>query len=253
MSVKKLLSLFIALFIVFGVLLTPISFIAKYIDTPKNVAYQSLSGTLWSGRANVIQVDKWHFSSLTWDMNIASLFTGKLSFDLKFGQARESNQLSGKGNISLGFNTLSLSELTFRAPANAIRSELPIPTSELKGRVILDIDDFHMTSAIDPNTPMQMCDILQGELLWTKAEVVFGQAMELGTIASQLSCNEGDIVALFDGLNRLGLEGSARIESPDSFTFQGFVKPDPSLPRDIHNGIKMFSQLDAQGRYPIKL
>ena len=253
MSFKKLFSLFIIMLIVFSVLLTPVSFVAKYVDTPKNVAYQSLSGTLWSGRANVIQVDKWQFNSLTWDMNIAALFTGKLLFDIKFGQARDANQLSGKGTIGLGFNTLSLSELTFRAPASAIRSELPIPTSELNGRVILDIDEFHMTSVTDPNEQMQMCDVLQGELLWTKAEVVFGQAMELGTIASKLSCNDGDVVATFDGSNKLGLEGNARIESPDSFGFQGFVKPDPSLPRDIHNGIKMFSQLDGQGRYPIKL
>ena len=253
MSFKKLLVLFVGTFIVFLVLYTPINIVAKYIAIPNYVALQNLKGTLWSGNAQAIQVDKWQFTNLTWEVKVADLFTGKLSYEIKFGQARNAQQLSGKANISLGFSTLSLSDVVLRAPASSIRSELPIPTSELNGRVILELDNYQVSSVNDPSQTQMMCDELKGELLWTKAEVIFGQPMSLGTITAQLSCNTGAIVAQFDGNNELGLEGDATIVSPESFSFQGYVKPSESLPQDIHKGISMFSQIDMQGRYPIKL
>lgn len=253
MSARKLWLLFFVAFVICLVTLVPVSMITKVVTPPPGIAYKNLTGTLWNGKASQVQVDDVVLSKVQWSLKFWPLIIGKANVDVKFGNARDTNEVSGKGRVSLGLSSISAQDLVVRLPAEYVKPLLPIPLGKVGGRVILEIDEYSNSTEFVQNPSAPLCQLLQGDLMWTKSEVVFNNPIRMGTIQSQLSCEEEVLLANFDGSNELGLEGTAKIQSAQAFNFDGFVKPQPQLPTEVHQGIAMFSKLDSQGRYPIKL
>lgn len=245
MSWKKISLLLVIFLLLLSVLKTPVALVAEYIPLPKQLAYQGLNGTLWQGSASRMQFQQWTFNNVTWELNPWHLFTAKATFDLKFGNARQSSELSGKGRVMLGLSGIEVEKATVRMPASPLKSFSPVPLNDLGGRVILDVTQFVQGD--------NMCDLLNGELTWTQSSIDFAGLIELGAISSNLSCEEQQLLMAFDGNNSLGLEGQARIASTKKYNFDGYLKPDPNLPKEIHDGLSMFSKMDSKGKFPVKL
>ncbi len=254
MSFKKQLLIFIIALVVFATSLLPVSFISKYVELPNNVAFKSLQGTVWSGRIAALQVNDLVLRNITWSWNAGSLLTGKLGFDFKVGNARDISEISGKGNIQLGLDSITLNDLTLRAPADTFRPMIPIPMGKLGGRAIVELDEFKSSrSAFVQGSSLPLCEILAGEMMWTKSEIQIGQPVSLGVFAANLDCQNGEVLVVFDGENQLGLAGTGRLSIERKVHFDGHVQPDDSLPRGIRNGIAMFGRPDTSGRIQIKL
>lgn len=253
MSVIRLSLLFVVALIVFVVFLTPVSIIASFVTPPQGIAYKQLQGTIWSGKASALQVDNIVLNNVSWTLSVPSLVLGNADFDVKFGNARNSDEISGKGNIRLSMSDISASKLVVRMPAETVKPMLPIPVGRVGGRVILEVDTYTASTEFVQAPTKPVCSELDGTLVWTKSEVVFNNPIRMGAISADLTCVDTVLVAAFDGNNELGLEGSAKVASSNQFSFEGFVKPAPHLPGEVHQGIAMFAKLDPQGRYPIKL
>ena len=245
MSNRKLVVFFILFLLLFTVAKLPVSLVAERLTLPANIAYQGLAGTMWQGQVKQLQFDDWLVRDVRWQFAPGKLLLGQAAFDVTFGKARDSQQLSGKGVLAYGVSGFDVHGMTIRAPANSVRSMLPIPVGELSGRVIANVASY-----VKGDT---LCRELAGELTWTKAEVDFGGAIPLGAISSELSCVEQNVIASFDGENLLGLEGQAKIQSPQQYSFDGFLKPDAELPTAVHDGLRMFGKADSKGKYRIKL
>jgi len=245
MSKIKLAVLFIISFVIFTVTLVPISLVVNALPLPKNVAYQGLSGSIWQGDIKTLQVDKMLFENVHWRFDFGSLSHGNLGFDIKFGNARNSEQLSGRGIVSSGLTGYQIRDFAFRMPANAVKPFLPLPVSVINGRLITTIDIFQLGEPI--------CEQMSGEFVWVKAGTDIDGPISFGTITSTLLCEDNKLVAKFDGENLLGLEGSAVVESAKKYSFDGFVKPDVSLPAVVHQSVGFLGKMDNKGKYKIKL
>ncbi|GHB77876.1 type II secretion system protein N [Psychrosphaera saromensis] len=245
MSKVKLIVLFIISFILFLVSLTPISLVVGQLTLPKNVAYQGLSGNIWQGEIKSLQANKMLFENIHWQFEPSSLLHGNLGFDVKFGDPRNSQQLSGRGTASTGLTGHQLRDFVFRMPASGVKPFLPIPVGEIAGRLITTIDVFQIGKPV--------CEQLSGEFVWVKSGADINGPVSFGTITSTLVCEDNKLVAKFDGNNLLGIEGNAVIESARKYNFDGFVKPDASLPGIVHQGVGMLGKMDNKGKYKIKL
>ncbi|NVK23665.1 MAG: type II secretion system protein N [Gammaproteobacteria bacterium] len=245
MSIKKLIALFITVFLLITVFTVPVGLIVKQFNLPKNVSYDSLQGTLWQGSIKAAQYKKTVLTQVQWQWLPWQLFKGKVAFKLRWGNARVSQQLSGTAVASVGFSGYQLNDTTVRLPASAVKPLLPFPMGDLYGRVIADINSYSFGEPL--------CSELNGELVWTKAGVDINGVIDFGVISSALSCDNNQVLATFDGQNSLGLQGLAKLESQTSFSFDGFLKPDASLPAVVHQGIGMFGKADSQGRFKISL
>ena len=245
MSKIKLAVLFVISFLIFTVTLVPISLVMNSLPLPKKVAYQGLSGTIWQGDIKVIQVDKMLFENVHWQFDLSSLFHANLGFDVKFGNARDSNQLSGRGTVSSGLTGHQVRDFIFRMPASTVKPFLPLPVNVINGRLITTIDIFQLGEPV--------CEQMSGEFVWLKAGTDIDGPISFGTITSTLLCEDNYLVAKFDGENLLGLEGSAVVKSAKKYSFNGFVKPDVSLPAVVHQGVSFLGKMDNKGKYKIKL
>lgn len=245
MSKVKLVVLFIVSFLLFTVLLIPVSLVASKVTLPKGIAYQELTGTVWQGDIKAVQFNNMLFENVHWQFELSSLLHGNLGFDIKFGNARNSQQLSGSGIVSTGLTGHQLHDFVFRMPAEGVKPFLPLPVGVVAGRLITTIDIFQMG--------VPVCEQLNGTFVWVKAGTDINGPISFGTITSTLLCEDNKFVAKFDGNNLLGIEGNANIESATKYGFDGYIKPDVSLPAVVHQGVGMLGKMDNKGKYKIKL
>ncbi len=245
MSVRKSLILFIVFTLIFVIVKIPAALVVNLLPLPKGAAYQGLEGTLWQGSVRQIQVNRQLISDVKWQFQPLRLFTGAVAYQVSFGKPRISQTISGSGLVSIGITGKKIKDATFRMAAAEVKPFLPIPIGHLAGRVIANIKEYELGQPI--------CQVANGEISWNKAGVDIGGSIEFGSIDANLSCEEGKLLAQFDGQNSLGLTGQARIESSSKFGFDGFVKPSADLPAVVHQGISAVAKMDAQGRYKINL
>ena len=247
MKLTKLVAIFLIATVVFIIYKCPVGLILANIELPKHIAYQGIQGTIWQGEIKQLQVDKWQLGNVRWQFKGNELLSGRIDYQFSFGQPRQIQSLSGKGQVSFNHQEVTLKKATFRAPAQAMAAYMPVPMSGLSGRLVLELANYN--NAFDD----KLCEQLQGELIWTKAGFGMTEAVYLGTLTSELSCLQRQIIADFTDDNLLGLQGQAQISAANKYNFDGYLKPDARLPKSIHQGIAMFSKPDSQGRYKIKL
>lgn len=245
MSVRKIVLLFVSFTLLFVLLKAPIALVAKYLPLPQGLAYQGLEGTLWQGSVRQAQYKKQLITDIKWDLQPLRLFTGTLAYQVRFGKPRAAQELSGQGLVSIGLTGKKLENAVFRMPAQQVKPMLPIPMGNIAGRVLANITEYKLGQP--------MCEQVTGDISWNKAGIDIGGNIEFGSIDAKLSCDQGKLLAQFDGNNLLGLAGQASIESTSKFAFSGFLKPDANLPAVVHQGIALVAKMDSQGRYKITL
>lgn len=245
MSKSKLVVLFLISFLLFAVVLAPLSLIVNQLPLPKGVSYKGLGGTLWQGKVDALETNGVLLEDIQWRFDLSNMLIGNVGFDIKFGNPRNSRQFSGRGIVSTGLSGHLVNDFVFRMPADGVKPFLPIPVGDISGRLITKVDIFEVGQPI--------CEQLSGEFIWTKAGVDINGLVSFGTIASTLLCEDNSLVAKFDGDNSLGIEGSALLKSASQYGFEGYIKPDASLPAIVHDGMSMLGKMDNKGRYKVKL
>lgn len=249
---KKIISLsviFIVFFIVFAVIKTPaavaINLAGPYL--PKDLQLGKASGSIWQGHLSQLRFQGEEIQNISWDISGWSLFAGQFKGGVKFGNARQLSEISGHGDFSYGlFNqAIALNNVALRMTVERAmaRLQLPLPVNA-KGRVIVDLDEY--------NSGQPYCEVLKGEIASPNIDVQgLSGWFSIGPLAGNLSCKSGDIAVLVDPDNRLGLEADATLKANYDFKVAGYIKPEASLPKDVHDAAKFLGRADNQGRYPL--
>ena len=73
---------------------------------------------------------------------------------------------------------------------------------------------------------------------------------QMSAFTVALSCDSGTVVLTTDGANVLGLDIKAVINA-EQLLVNGSLKPDASMPQEVHQAMQFLGKPDAQGRYPI--
>lgn len=249
---KKLLLVFIFLisFIIFAAALMPANFALSLFEKqlPKQLQIGQVSGTIWQGKANVVNYQNVQVNRVIWDLDPWSLVTGKLTGKINLGNIREKSAPYGKFNLALGLlsKEVTLNNSKLRVPASLVASQvrLPFPVQS-KGSFELNI-----AQAISGKP---YCEQLSGEVETKELSVMGLQGwIDVDTIKGKLSCKNGAVALLVNEQNELGLELDAELgDAKPKVT--AFIKPAPSMPKQVHDGVKFLGRPDEQGRYQIRL
>jgi general secretion pathway protein N len=214
---------------------------------PKELAIGQSAGTVWQGQMIQVRYQGEQLNNLRWDIAGWSLLSGKLTAKVRFGDPRERADISGYADISVGlFNhQVNIRNAVVRSTVERAlqRLQLPLPVTA-KGRVILELAEY---SSGNP-----YCDMLKGEIASPDIDVQgLNGWFNIGPLAGNLSCKSGDVAIVVDPDNRLGLEADATLKANLDFKVLGYVKPDATLPKDVHDAVKFLGRPDSQGRYPL--
>ncbi|WP_337841683.1 type II secretion system protein N [Rheinheimera sp.] len=237
----------LALYLGFVLLLSPAALWLKLVPLPASVQLGPVSGTVWQGQVQALSVQGLTLSDLKWQLNPWLLFTGKLALTLEAGQPRQTQLPSLKTELRFGFDSMQVRQLQARLPVSLLQPalQLPLPVG-LDGAVLLKIPQLEWSTA--------GCQQLQGLVSWLDAKVQPPTGwIGLGTLDGQLSCADNQLQLVTQPSPPLHLEVTALVSPAGRYRLDGFIKPDSSMPQDVHQAMQFVGKADAQGRFPVRL
>lgn len=251
---KKIISLVLVFLLAFGVFAAismPASIVLQLSQgsLPRALAIGAVSGSVWDGRISEVRYENVQLNDVTWQLNGWGLLTGQLQGKVRFGSPRALDEISGSSNFSVSLldQAAQLDDATLRFSVEQAMQQvtLPLPV-DAKGRVILSIDEYH--------TGQPYCEALTGEISSPNIDIKgLSGWFSIGDMSGVLSCKSGDIAVTVDPENRLGLRADATLAANMQFRVAGNIKPEASLPKEVHDAVKFLGRPDSEGRYPVNL
>lgn len=214
---------------------------------PKTLKINQVHGSIWQGGAVAVSFEQHQLDNVTWDLSAWSLLTASLAGDIKFGKRREMSAPYGHSDFSVSLisQQLLLSNSSLRVPSDMVMSQLDLPMPmKSKGHINLKLAEG------SPGKPY--CDALNGTVSTQNLSVQGLQGwVDIDTVKGQLSCKKGALVFKINEKNVLGLQVEAELGEHGA-KVSGFIKPDPSMPKQVHDAVTFLGRPDQSGRYSLR-
>lgn len=207
-------------------------------DRSKQLNLQGLSGTLWQGQAAQARIASLNFGKLNWDLNLLSLFTGKLGVDL----LTTGNDSRIEGTAKAGFNqTLYVDALQGKIPAAML---MPLfygfPVS-IDGHITADLK----TAEVKKGKRLS----LDGKLVWYNAKLTAPQTIELGDLFVAMRPDKnGTKFLLSDQGGPLTLDGTVMVKHNGQYKVNVYLGTKDKSQTALSNGLKMLGRTNPQGK-----
>jgi len=234
-----LIALGVGAFILFAVVTFPARIVASWLGS-SGIHAGGVSGTIWNGRAQVLQIQGANIGGVEWKLHALPLLTAHANVDLKvtridgFAQTKLSVGPTGAMNFKSLTASLPLSAL----PPNAIPGGW---NGMLNGRFQeLTLEDGWPTQV---NGTLEVMDLTGPARNPSKAgsyRILFDPA------ASSAEVLQGAISDAGDG--PLQLNGTLRLKPDRSYALEALIAARPDAPRNLVQTLEFLGPPDAQGR-----
>jgi len=234
-----LVALGVGAFVVFLLVTFPASVVLSRLDSA-GIDAAGVSGSIWNGRAQVLQVQGVNVGSVEWKLHFLPLLTAHLQADVKVTRS------DGFANTQLSVGPsgiLTLKSLTASLPLSAL------PPNMIPGGWAGTVNAKFARLTLEKGWPTQVDGSLD-------AVDVFGPARKpakLGSYrvifepaASNAEMLEGKLADAGDG--PLQINGTVQFKSDRSYTVDAFVATRPDAPRNLVTSLEYLGPPDAQGR-----
>ncbi len=238
-------SLFLAMYLLFLVVLMPASTVLNWATLPSHITLGKVSGSIWHTKISSVKVNTLQFNNVESKLSVLSLFIMNPSIEVNFGDPLVTGP-EGRGKVSGLLNELTLEQVNLSVSANTIVDKLQLPVPIVAHDFVdLQFDKFVIGKPV--------CTQLTGNILWNKAAVTaLGEKVKLGKLSAKLSCEQGDAVLTIDPKNDLGLSFSASVGKGYRASGNGFLTPNDKMPESIKQVLPFLGKADNQGRYRLR-
>lgn len=203
-------------------------------------------GTLWSGRADLLQVSGQEIKSLSWSLNPLYLLMGKAQAEVSFAW------LDGRGNgdvsVSLG-KTVNLSDFEFTVEADQFTQKFASGFVGLEGDVNVQIDslDYVIGESFVSNAT--------GFAYWQKSGVAYPMSGSFGNISVAISqdAESGKLIGEVSNQGgEISINGTASFNTQRSYEVDAIIKPTASMTEALRSNLNAALKPAADGTYQFK-
>ncbi len=200
----------------------------------------NISGTIWSGQLDGLQVTNLALGQLRWELNLLPLLFGQIDLNTHI------NGSLGKLNANITRHldgSIQATNISGEIPAEVL-NPYTLPAT-LDGEIKLNIE----TLVYIANEQLQ----LEGEVLWRKASISMLKTMEIGdvTIISKADGNDS-ILRLSNKNSALGIEGNIKLSANGRYNLNLALLNRDTSRKDIRTLLQMIGKVDATGKVNLK-
>lgn len=199
-----------------------------------------LSGTAWSGKVALLQLQNHDLEKLQWQLKPWSILFGRLDLDIKI----DSGDVVGSVRVGLQSDGgIRLTDVDMRLSATEVSTLFSVPV-DLGGQFVVQLQSAQM-----------MGNVLQsaeGLVRWQRAAVVV-PSQALGEYVAQLSTVDGAVQAqIKDEGGPLQLDGVANLKPDGRYDFAGAVSVRDPQQKLLVNAVAAMGRSGKNGRVPLR-
>lgn len=196
---------------VFLVAMVPAGFVARFLPPPnQDFGIYDVSGTIWSGRAGMIEVGGYRFESIEFNLSPVALLIGRLGIDW----SSEGPSIFGSGEVgySLLSQAVSVSDTEARLPVADLAKFFKFPGVKPDGALNIALEDFSMAD--------KGIEDLEGVVTWQNA--LLAPDVPIGDLEAVLAMEgENATVKIQDKGGPLSAEGQLSIKPTGEYQYKG--------------------------------
>lgn len=233
-------------YLLFVLILTPASWWLRLAPLPAAVQLGPVSGTLWQGEIQQFAYQQVRLPALSWQLSPWSLLSLTAKAQLQSGSLQQPTEPYLQATVKVGITGFTAENTLVKLPVASILPYLTLPLPvNAAGELMLDIQQANIVG--------QQCKNLSGQISWLDASLQppTGNWLDLKQLNATLSCEAGLPVLTTDPENVLSLAVRASVTQTGNLRVQGSLKPDASLPAEVHQAMRFVGQPDANGRYSL--
>jgi general secretion pathway protein N len=231
-------------FVVFALVTLPASVVLSRLGAA-GVTASGVSGSIWNGKAQVLQVRGINLGIVEWDLHVLPLFTLHANADVKV--TRSDGFAATKLSVGPG-GTITLEGLTASLPLNAL------PNVHIPGGWTATVNAKFARLTLDKGWPTHVDGTLDAVDVTGPASkpanagsyrVVFDPA------ASNAEMIQGTLSDAGDG--PLQINGTLQLKRDRSYVLDTLVAIKPDAPRNWTRALEYLGPPNAQGRRPFTM
>lgn len=234
-----LVALGVGAFVIFALATLPANIVLSRLESA-GIHAGGVSGTIWNGRAQVLQLQGVNIGSVEWKLHALALFTAHANADVKVTRADgfAQTQLSASPGGTIRLQALAASLPLSALPASTLPGGW---TGTLNGRIAdLTLDNGWPTRVDGTLDVMDLTGPARRPANMGSYRVVFDPA------ASTAEVLRGAVTDAGDG--PLQISGNVELKSDHSYVVDALVATRPNAPRDLVSSLEYLGPPDAQGR-----
>lgn len=234
-----LIALGVCAFIIFAVTTLPAAVVFSWLGST-GIHAGGVSGTIWNGRAQVLQIQGANIGGVEWKLHALPLLTAHLSADVKV------TRIDGFATTQLSASptgTVTLKKLTASLPLSALPPGM-IPGSwaaTLNGRFAkLTLKDGWPVAVDGTLDVVDLTGPARRPAKVGSYRVVFDPAASNAEVLKGMVSDAGD--------GPLQINGAVELKSDRSYAVDALVAARPNAPRNLVTTLEFLGPPDEQGR-----
>lgn len=207
-----------------------------------NVYFQGVSGSVWSGHVNTLQLRDQAFEQFAWRLRLLPLLIGRLQLGFEF----DGNGRTGEGVAALSADgSVSFKDVDVRLPMADVDQYLGLGPLALNGVVELKFESA--------NFEQSRLKAATGTLRWQSAALPGSPPLELGGFELVLSDNEGVVKGVLkDTGGPVQLEGTVRLQPDGTYQFNGKIAARPGAAPALTQALALMGSPGVDGKIPLQ-
>jgi general secretion pathway protein N len=241
--VWPLLALGLGAFSLFALFTLPASVVLSRL-TSSGVTVGGVSGTIWKGEAQVLQVNGVHIGGIAWKLRLLPLLTLRASADIKVTRTdgfAQTTLTTGRGG------RLEFEDLTASLPL----SSLPPGVVQGGWGGMMNLKLAQLT--LDQGWPVSASGTAEILDVTGPAANPVNRGSYKATFPAEGAPENTLMGALTDIGGPLQVNGTLQLKNDRSYLLQAMVATKPDAPKDLVDALQFLGEPDAQGRRPFAI
>ncbi len=203
----------------------------------RDLALGGISGTVWSGRANLAVIKGTRLEALEWTLRPWAILGGQVALDWRFkvgdGFARGVTELGADG-------TIAFPELEARLPAALLAGLARASALRPAGLLSLNLQDLRWDGVSLVSAA--------GRAVWNGAEISLLKPLPLGDLSMTLETTAGEVRGvLADAGGPLSLDGLLTLDAEGNYQFSGVLAARGNAP-ELKQALRSLGRAGSDGK-----